>query len=167
MKIFQNIQIKPLYDVEELLYVLQNAEDYVIKADGVMPDLNMAEAILKEKPPGTQEFQKIVLGIYYKDQIIGFFDLILDYPNQSTMHIGLLLIVKTYRAKGFGTLLINELKDIASFLGYKKLRAAIIEENKSVEKFWLKSGFTAAGIIKEFEGKNNRSSCGIYECVIQ
>ena len=159
----KGISYKKIEEYEEIYKVLKKADDYVEKVDGVEPCIYLAKSVLSERPENTEDRQKIIIGIIYNHDLIGFSDIILDFPNKETVHIGLVLLITCKRGMGIGSKFMQELESAISKLKYDKIRLAVVQTNDQVSDFWCKIGFKSTKEKRKFEGENIVSTSEIYE----
>ena len=141
---FKIRRIKSKY---EILSVLKKSEDYVEKIDGVKPSLKLAEEIMTGLPSGFNKRNKVVYALCYGGKIAGFADILYGHPNESSLHIGLLIFKKEFRNRGLGTIFISKISKIGLRKKYQVLRAGIVKTNEAVKHFWEKQGFISTQSI--------------------
>ena len=104
---------------------------------------------LREEPnPFLQNISKdkILLGLYDGNTLIGLIDIIKIYPEECTWTIGYLLIHPSCRNKSIGSNLINAIIDIYRT---RKLRCVVQNQNTRALKFWKHNGFFVTKTITE------------------
>lgn len=146
----KDLKIAPLNlnDIESIDKLLHECEDYYLLHNGTSHTKKDIEEILTFLPPNKQSQDKFVLGIFYKNQLIGVIDLIRDFPVIGQWIIGLFLLNKKVRRKGIGKLVHNALSQIVLESTGDSLRIGVIEENINGLNFWKNLGYKQ---IKECE----------------
>jgi ribosomal protein S18 acetylase RimI-like enzyme len=67
------------------------------------------------------------------------------FPFKNTLCVSELLVGKEYRHKGYGTKLLNKVKQYAQYNGYDKLVLSVTDDNKNAKGLYEKYGFDNAG----------------------
>lgn len=128
-------------DIEEVYHLCSKNTMYYeycppfITMEGVKEDM---EAL----PPGKNYEDKFFLGYYENEVLIAIMDLIVGYPNEKTIYIGLLMTNVSIQGRGIGTTIIQELCEYCKMQGYERIELAWVKGNPQSEAFWKKNGFT-------------------------
>ncbi len=131
-------EIDSNYD-KELLKLFEQCTDYFELVEGEVPkDTN---DFFLSFPPSNSIEDKINLGLFKEDTLIGAVDIIKDYPEEKEWIIGLMIIDKDYRKAGLGRYVHDLIKTMAKNLGAKKLRIGVAEQNLSALEFWKTLGY--------------------------
>lgn len=106
-------------------------------------------------PPGKTAADKYYVGFFDGETLAAVLDLVLDYPENGTVFIGLFMLDTAYQGKGVGSSLFSGIVGTLTRRGYKKLRLAIDSGNPQSEAFWTKNGFIKTGEVYP----NDYSAC--------
>lgn len=139
----ENIKIVSL-DLDDIISVDQlcnECEDYFLMVNGAPHTKEDSEEILAALPPEKELKDKFVLGIFYKEELIGVIDLIKDYPVIDQWIIGLFLLKEKDRNKGIGKLVHNALIEMVLKDSGKSLTLGVVKENIKGLKFWEDLGY--------------------------
>ncbi len=110
------------------------------------PPFVTKESILDDMtalPPGKSEEDKLYVGYFEKELLIGIMDLILDYPKKEIAFIGLFMMNTLYQNCGVGSEIIGEVIIYLQSLGYKEIRLGVDKGNPQSYAFWTKNNFAA------------------------
>ena len=130
------IKTLDLSDIDSIDLLLKECDDYYLLHNGIPHTRKDIEEILTSLPPNKESQDKFVLGIFYKDELIGIVDLVRDFPIIGQWIIGLFLLKKKERTKGLGKLIHNALSEIVLNLDGDSLRVGVIEKNINGFNFW-------------------------------
>ncbi|MFN7709551.1 MAG: GNAT family N-acetyltransferase [Holosporales bacterium] len=126
-------------DADVVQTLLDACQDYFMLCEG---EPGMAQALFMACPPQkSHDEDKVVLGLFHQDQVIGMIDLIRDYPEDGTWTIGYLLIHSNYRNLGLGQKWVRQMATILKDLGAQKLRCVVQQQNPRALHFWQQLGF--------------------------
>ncbi|WP_051251654.1 GNAT family N-acetyltransferase [Psychrilyobacter atlanticus] len=139
----ENIKIVSLDldDMGSIDQLCNECEDYFLMVNGAIHTTEDTEEILTALPPEKEYKDKFVLGVYYKEELIGVIDLIKDYPVIDQWIIGLFLLKKKDRNKGIGKLVHNALIEMVLKDSGKSLTLGVVKENIKGLKFWENLGY--------------------------
>lgn len=98
-----------------------------ITVDGVKADM---EAL----PPGKTYEDKYFIGYYENEMLIAVMDLIVGYPDDITIYIGLFMTNVSLQGKGIGSAIIQELCEYFKVQGYKRVELAWVKGNPQSER---------------------------------
>ncbi len=153
-----------LNDIESVEELCKECEDYFLLHNGTTHTRKDLEEIFTLLPPDKQLQDKFVLGIFYKDCLIGIIDLIRDFPTVGQWIIGLLLLKKKERGKGIGKLIHRTLSEIVLNSSGEFLRIGVVEENINGLNFWKNLGYEK---IKESEMKFENKLHTVYTMTLK
>jgi ribosomal protein S18 acetylase RimI-like enzyme len=141
--VFEKFLLKRIGDEskEELLALCLRCEKYYHLIEGLVPNTNTVEDILKTIPPNSKQENKYSLGIFYDTKLIGFIDFLKHYKDIDEGVIGLFLIDPNFRRMGIGTFIHKKIYQIAKEMKVSKLRIGVAENNINALKFWKKNGY--------------------------
>jgi GNAT superfamily N-acetyltransferase len=129
-------------DMEIVQSFCERCTDYYEIVHGTLPPSNSAEEILIELPPGKDEKDKYVLGVFNSnDLLVGIVDIVKDYPVEKEWIIGLLMIDPSERRIGLASKVHDFLVEWTTCMGAEKLRIAVAEQNVDAMKFWVSLGY--------------------------
>lgn len=94
-------------------------------------------------------------SIYLKktNQLIGFIDMYLGFPKDSTLWIGMFIIDEKYQDKGYAHEVIELIENELKGTKYNEIGIGVYLKNWKGLRFWIKEGFTKINKItgdKEF-----------------
>lgn len=141
-----SIKILTFQEEDELQLFLDVFENFFKKIEGEKPS---AKALLEACPALKTLEDKIVLGIYKKESLVGLVDLIRNYPQNQVWTLGYFLIHPQARSQGMGS---KFLEDLIHALRKNKvftLRCGVQRENPRALHFWEKNGFLKIGEVQE------------------
>lgn len=156
-KVFSNrsIELKVLSRSEEneklVQDVLANSPKYYLAISGELPKANEGKLFFEEAPLGFSK-NKIAIGIYFHNKLIGVNDNLFSYPDDDTIYLGLLILIEDFKNRGFGGecyLLIEKI--FKTNIQYKKIILSVVQTNENAFKFWEKVGFKRTGVTKPYE----------------
>lgn len=94
-------------------------------------------------PPGKTLDNKLFLGYFYRDRLVGFIDRIHGYPCFDCLYIGWFMLHKDFQGKGIAKYIIQETLRQAKDFRYARL--GHVKGNEQAEHFWLQQGFQHTG----------------------
>ncbi len=109
--------------------------------EGIIENMNASSI-------GKNRTDKLYIGYFEEDKLMGILDLSFDYPKKGNAYIGLFMLHKNFQGKGIGTEIINELISYLKENGYTSMSLAYAKTNESAKNFWLKNDFTLTDIEK-------------------
>lgn len=150
-------------DAEALQRLLEAAPSYSLIVQGTLPSPTAGEELLSELPPGKTADDKLVLGIFQGDELVGCADLFRGYPASEFAYIGLLLFSESDQRRGFGTEALSHIEALAASWGCRLLRIGVIETNLPALSFWRRAGFreVARKAIAGFTGEAIIMDCEV------
>ena len=92
-------------------------------------------------PPNKSYDDKYYIGFFEDNTLVANMDLILGYPTEEIVFIGLLMTNVLYQNKGVGSQIVRDVCTYLKLLGYKKVRIGVDKENPQSNSFWNKNGF--------------------------
>lgn len=99
----------------------------------------------RELPPGTAVEQKHYAILRKDGAPAAVFDLIEGYPDEHTAFLGLFMVHGAFRHQGTGAALMASFWQSLSFTPLRKVRLAVIENNRTGLDFWVRQGFAEVG----------------------
>ena len=126
-------------NTKDILSLYRRSEDYFILGEGTIPD--SCDELLYDLPPNVKLDQKVIVGAFQEDQLVGLVDCLLSFPEQDTSMIGLLLVDSGCRGMGIGANLFQHVVDLSKEKRMKRIRIGVMESNQGALKFWSRMGF--------------------------
>ena len=109
------------------------------------PDI-AAESLFSALPPGLEAADKLVLGIYDDDALVGCVDLVRRWPTAQLATLHLLLVTALRQRRGLGRAAYRQLEVIArGWGGATRLRAGVAEDDPAARGFLARLGFSETG----------------------
>ncbi len=112
------------------------------------------ESVLEDMtglPPNKTLDDKYFVGYYENDRLVAVLDLLVGYPEDNVVFLGLFILHADFQGKGNGVQIIQELVRYIKELGFNKIRLAIIKSNKQAKKFWLRNNFELTNTEREMD----------------
>lgn len=141
-----DVTLKPscMEEVEQLNLLYESACTFFKE---IQPNCQLTppEICIKQgclPPNGVFENYQI-LSIYVDEQLIGYCDYYMGYPDDKTVYISLIYISEGHRKRGYANQVVNIL--VGRFLekGYENVRLIVSLKNWIGIKFWVKNAFHA------------------------
>ncbi len=113
------------------------------------PPFVTRESILADQkalPPRTTYDDKFYVGFFCGETLVAVLDLILNYPNQQTVFIGLFMLDRQFQGRGIGSEIVQGCFRYLKTLGYAYVRLGFAKGNPQSEAFWMKNGFQKTGV---------------------
>jgi len=142
--------IKPLSknQAKELQKFLIKNNDYFTNYQKQLPTLQeMIHEFFLEVPKGTPLQNKQTLAVYEKEKMSAYVDLLFHYPTETTCTLGLFVIDKDFRGRGYGQKIYNQIEQRMKKKGIKTLRLGVLANNLPAKKMWNKQGYLQVGTI--------------------
>jgi GNAT superfamily N-acetyltransferase len=89
-------------EVAALQRIFESNEDFALRVTGHPPGPADAQSTLMFVPEGRSPDDKAVFGVWAGDELVGVLDLLLRYPDDETVYLGLLLIDRDRQGQGVG-----------------------------------------------------------------
>jgi GNAT superfamily N-acetyltransferase len=161
-----SLSLRPLteQDAADVQSVIESDSGYVRRVTGIGPRPEDALELLTAGPPGLQPGQKVVLGAFEGDSLVAVVDLLRDWPERGTSHIGLLQVHADHQGRGLGRRVHDALLSwAAADHSTTTLRAAIVETNaKHAAPYWAAMGYTPRGQSRPYQVGTLTSSVTIW-----
>jgi GNAT superfamily N-acetyltransferase len=93
-------------------------------------------------PSGKTLDDKLVLGFFLNDALVGCAEVLRGHPEPATAYIGLLLFSETHQGRGHGQAALHRVEECARKWGCSAIRLAVIATNARAHAFWLREGFS-------------------------
>jgi RimJ/RimL family protein N-acetyltransferase len=129
-------------DSQAIQELFEKCLDFMLLVDGHPAGPHAAEEELCDVPPGKSLDDKFVFGIVnLQNDLVGYLDVLRDYPDETTWWIGLLLIVPEIRSQGMGQKIVRGFADYVLANEGQTIMLGVVEENKLAYRFWERMGF--------------------------
>jgi uncharacterized protein len=140
-------------DPEELATlqrIFESDEDFAVRVTGHPPGPADAQSTLMFVPEGKSPDDKAVFGVWAGDELVGILDLLLRYPDDETLCLGLLLIDRDRQGQGIGAAACQALERdlLPRWPWARRLRLSVLRSNDQVLGFWRRMGFTETGEVR-------------------
>ena len=138
-----NLRELTLTQDEQLFYqLIIETKDYFSDYQTATPSLEEIRAeFWLDVPPNIPLNQKKLFGIFVDNQLIGFVDLLLDYPKTQSATLGYLVLHQKMRKQGLGALIYQQIESQLVQYQYQNVRLGVITANLPAYYFWTKMGF--------------------------
>jgi GNAT superfamily N-acetyltransferase len=120
----------------------ERCSDYHELYEGIPTRPTAAAEELIAVPPGKELADKFALGIYAGGvTLVGYLDLVRDFPSAGEWWLGLLMLDPQVRANGLGSRIYQSAARWVAGHGAHTIWLAVLEENAKAERFWRRQGF--------------------------
>lgn len=134
-------------DINQIQDFLNLFDDFFLLCEG---EKGSAKSLLAVCPPDKDLLtDKIVIGFYAEDVLIGIVDLIKNYPEEGIWTIGYLLIHPAYRNQKIGSYILNMISNTKDI---KRLRCVVQAQNPRALSFWENNEFLITSKAKQHLG---------------
>jgi uncharacterized protein len=109
-----------------------------------------AQSTLMFVPEGRSPDDKAPFGVWAGDELVGLLDLLLRYPDDQTVYLGLLLIDRAHQGQGIGAAAFQALERdlLPRWPWARRLRLSVVGANDQVLGFWRRLGFAETGELR-------------------
>jgi GNAT superfamily N-acetyltransferase len=135
-------------EVAVLQGLIESDPDYTERVTGHPPGPSDAQSLLLMRPPDVSEEDKRVLGAWLNGSLVAVVDLVRGFPDDDTVHIGLLQVHGEQRRQGLGKQVHDlAVQDVRRWAPRAtSLRAAIVATNATyAEPFWRSLKYEPSG----------------------
>ena len=153
-------------DLDLVIQLNQTCSDFFLFQNGLPPGEDDAREVFENVPPRCDRAQKLPIGVFHSERLVGVIDVLRGYRTSSDWYIGFLLLAPSFRGQGFGTELHNEFVSYARRERTRRLLIAVLEANDAARKFWLRLGYRK---VKDYPPKpfgNRVHACTEFEMVL-
>jgi RimJ/RimL family protein N-acetyltransferase len=134
-------------DKKILQDLFKRCEDFHILSNGEPLQGHEAEETLIDRPPKQPLHDMYKIGLFSGENLIGFFDVAKDYPQQDNWYFGLYLVDAALRGQGIGKRVLAGLEPWLKEQGAKQVMLSVLEENQAALRFWQREGFTQTRVL--------------------
>lgn len=129
-------------DTADLQRLCEDCSDYYIMMSDKPPASTEGKDLFHDMPPNVDAKNKLLIGIYNQsNRMVGFIDMIKDFPEKETWFIGQMMIIPNLRNQGLGRETLNAYQSWAKDNGVKTIGLSVIEKNENAFRFWSTMGF--------------------------
>jgi RimJ/RimL family protein N-acetyltransferase len=129
-------------DAPDLQDLFERCSDFHELSEGVPTGPTAGADELLAKPEGKQLSDKHSFGIRARTgELIGYIELMRDYPAERQWWIGLLMLDPHSRAQGLGTRIHRAAMDFVGANGGTLMQIAVLEQNPAAQRFWQRQGY--------------------------
>lgn len=107
---------------------------------------------MKALPPHMTYEDKYYIGFLKEQRLTAIMDLVVNYPDRSTVFIGLFMVAREEQGNGVGSAIVTELCQCVKKWGYGRIRLCYADGNRQSRSFWIKNGFLSTGEVYPCEG---------------
>jgi ribosomal protein S18 acetylase RimI-like enzyme len=106
--------------------------------------------------------------VWADGELVGVLDLLLRYPDDETVYLGLLLIERGHQGQGIGAGAVQALeREVAARWPWaRRLRLSVVRTNDNVLGFWRRMGFTETGEVRPWRYDKLRSEAVLMDKVV-
>jgi GrpB-like predicted nucleotidyltransferase (UPF0157 family)/GNAT superfamily N-acetyltransferase len=137
-------------DLDLVVQLNEACSDFFLFQNGLPPGDDDAREVFENVPPQCDRAQKLPIGVFHSERLVGLIDVLQGYRTSSDWYIGFLLLAPSFRGQGFGTELHNEFVSYARRERTQRLLIAVLEANESARRFWLRLGYRK---VKDYQPK--------------
>jgi GNAT superfamily N-acetyltransferase len=134
-------------DKEILQDLFKRCEAFHILSNGEPLQGHEAEEALTDRPPKQPLHDMHKIGLFLGENLIGFFDVAKDYPQQDTWYLGLFLVDEKLRNQGIGHKVLVALEQWMKAQDAKQVMLAVLGENQAALRFWQREGFVRTRVL--------------------
>jgi GNAT superfamily N-acetyltransferase len=123
----------------QLLY--ERCSDYHEEHEGIPTRPTAAAEELAALPPGKAPADKFSFGIYSPDdEMVGYLDMVRDFPSAGEWQIGLLMLDPAVRGAGLGARIFRAAAVWVREQGGCTMSLGVLEHAAGAERFWRRMG---------------------------
>lgn len=152
MRRYRNPTLMPLADdrSDELFALLKgNVEHYRHMREQLSPA--SFEAMLRSRPPGMEPSGKHNLVSVEAGEMLGFVELLIDYPDPLTATIGLLIVRADLHGQGIGGCLLEATFGELRRRGVREVFLSCASDAERAARFWQRHGFGPTGDVDRYD----------------
>ena len=149
-------------NVGEVQRLCESCSDFSELIEGRPPEKDAGQRIRSDLPPGKEQKDKYVFGVYKEsNSLIAVIDIIKDYKVEGEWVVGLLMIDPSERGKGLGSNLHKLIKEWVRKEKGVKLTLGVVEDNRVGYRFWEKIGYMETHRVKSVFGDKEHTVIGM------
>lgn len=129
-------------DAADLQGLFERCTDFHELSEGTPTRPTAGPEELALLPPGKDLSDKFPFGIYAgPGRMVGYLELMRDYPTDSEWFVGLLMLDPAVRGGGLGGRIYRAAAEWVIAQGGTVIRLAVLEQNPHALRFWERLGF--------------------------
>ncbi|KRN89810.1 GNAT family N-acetyltransferase [Ligilactobacillus ceti] len=128
-------------DQEQIFNLQKQHPNYHATFQKATLTAEMVLADLTTLPPGCQMQQKFYLGIFKEEKLVAILDLVLGYPENQAVWLGLLMLDESELNHGLGTKIIQKVCQTLKREGYQSLGTAVAVDQVAALNFFMQQEF--------------------------
>ena len=133
-------------DLQALNAMLLGSPSYKLLSQGRLPASDEGSKLLASLPVDAAREDKFLWCAWQQTQLVGCIEVIRHWPQHDTAYIGFALIREEHRRRGLGSQIFKTARqNIRSWRGVRRLRLAVVENNRGAIAFWRGVGFRDTG----------------------
>lgn len=136
----QAVVLEPA-ELQAVQHLLERCDDYFLLVEGLHTWPQAAQEMMTDRPPDHKPEDKLMIGIYQQDKLIGLLEGMKRYPVQGMWWIGLLAVDPDYRNQGLGERIMRGFEVLAAKSGAWAIGIGVAEINEDAYRFWKRVGF--------------------------
>jgi RimJ/RimL family protein N-acetyltransferase len=90
-------------DLDLVVQLNEACSDFFLFQNGLPPGDDDAREVFENVPPQCDRAQKLPIGVFHSERLVGLIDVLQGYRTSSDWYIGFLLLAPSFRGQGFGT----------------------------------------------------------------
>ena len=134
-------ELLSLADLDLVIQLNETCSDFFLFQNGLPPAEADAREVFEFVPPQCDRAQKLPIGIFHSEHLIGVMEVLRGYRTASDWYIGFMLLAPSFRGQGFGNEIHNEFVIYSRRERTQRLLIAVLEANVSARRFWLRLGY--------------------------
>lgn|GEM_PF-242826 len=153
-------------DLDLVVQLNTSCADFFLFQNGLPPSVADAHEVFESVPPQAVGATKLPIGIFQSAELVGVIDVLRGYRTGSDWYIGLMLLAPHFRGQGSGTEIHTEFVGYTRGAGTQRLLIAVLEENESARRFWLRLGYRKVKDYPPRQFGNRLHACSEFELVL-
>ncbi len=129
------IELDNLSKYEEVFY---SNEKYYIITDGKPADSELCKDVVTYCPDEFPSENVFCIGFSKDDRSVAILSILLGYPIDSVLYLGLFIVNKPFHKQGIGIEIINALISATRDFNFTKIQLSVQDNNISGSNFWKK-----------------------------
>jgi GNAT superfamily N-acetyltransferase len=127
----------------------RDAPDYWLLAEGSLDPEQQAQDFFCDAPPGCDPANSHRLGLFLGNRLSGVAEVSYGFPEPLDAYLGLMLLGPWAQSAGHGKTFLAHAESLARSRGASRLYLAVLDANPRGRAFWLREGFTPAGLRRQ------------------
>jgi ribosomal protein S18 acetylase RimI-like enzyme len=150
-------------ELDLLERVFVRSQEFTRLVTGAAPTGREARELWDLIPSGVARHDKRVYLVRIDGAPEACVDVLVDYPKVDDVFLGLLLLARERRARGWGRAIYEETERMVRAWGAGRIRLAVMRENTPAEAFWTRMGFAPTGERKPYRHGDLESELVVFE----